>query len=254
MHREEHLIGKGRTTSHPCAVSGRCYEANMAGTANTADWRRLPNAKRQRKSPLSAPLRMSLTMGFRFSLARTGYGKTTVDWENMFTSVSALFLVLMLSGLVAGKLYSHNSIGVAFWKKGAFNASAQHHPQHAKRPKGEAGGYKVQFPPSRRRAIAAGSIEGTHEVRDLLKGPSPTQIQLETCQLPTTRAADIGKDGQYTPTGFSTEDIKALGTFPDYSALSGVPHPKPCSGFDINTATFRPFRPFRFAYHQTMCQ
>ncbi|KAF2086487.1 hypothetical protein K490DRAFT_74428 [Saccharata proteae CBS 121410] len=56
----------------------------------------------------------------------------------------------------------------------------------------------------------------------------------------------------YTPTEFSSEEVKALGDFPDYATLSGVPLPKPYTGFDIKTARPRPYRPLRWAYHQTM--
>lgn len=56
----------------------------------------------------------------------------------------------------------------------------------------------------------------------------------------------------YTPTEFSTEEIKALGEFPDYATLSGVPLPRPYHEFDIKKALPRPYRPFRWNYHQTM--
>lgn len=39
----------------------------------------------------------------------------------------------------------------------------------------------------------------------------------------------------------------------DYSELTGVPHPKPLFDFDLATAKARPYRPFRWEYHQTMC-
>ncbi|KAF2225145.1 hypothetical protein BDZ85DRAFT_233593 [Elsinoe ampelina] len=55
-----------------------------------------------------------------------------------------------------------------------------------------------------------------------------------------------------TPTGFSMFDIKALGDFPDYAKLSGVPLPTSYPAFDIDRALPRPYRPFRWAYHQTM--
>ncbi|KAG4442858.1 hypothetical protein IFR05_001654 [Cadophora sp. M221] len=55
-----------------------------------------------------------------------------------------------------------------------------------------------------------------------------------------------------TVTGFTKSDVAAIGRFPDYAVLSGVPHPKPAPNFDIHKALFRPFRPFRWAYHQTM--
>ena len=50
------------------------------------------------------------------------------------------------------------------------------------------------------------------------------------------------------------DEIKALGDFPDYEALSGVPLPEPYKEFDIKTALPRPYRPFRWQYHQTMCE
>lgn len=38
----------------------------------------------------------------------------------------------------------------------------------------------------------------------------------------------------------------------DYFALSGVPAPKPLYDFDIDKAKARPYRPFRWEYHQHM--
>lgn len=40
--------------------------------------------------------------------------------------------------------------------------------------------------------------------------------------------------------------------FPDYFALSGVPLPQPVEEFDIDKAKPRPYRPFRWDYHQHM--
>ncbi|KAI2627106.1 hypothetical protein GGS26DRAFT_152580 [Hypomontagnella submonticulosa] len=59
-------------------------------------------------------------------------------------------------------------------------------------------------------------------------------------------------DSKYCYSGFSVREIKALGDFPDYSALSDVPMPRPYLKFDIDRAKPRPYRPFRWAYHQTM--
>lgn len=64
------------------------------------------------------------------------------------------------------------------------------------------------------------------------------------------RAADESK---YSYSGLSVREIKALGDFPDYAALSEVPLPQPYPEFDIDTARPRPYRPFRWGYHQTMC-
>lgn len=63
------------------------------------------------------------------------------------------------------------------------------------------------------------------------------------------RKADKSK---YSFVGFSVQEIKALGDFPDYAALSGVPLPDAYKEFDIDKAKPRPYRPFRWAYHQTM--
>ncbi|KAI2628585.1 hypothetical protein GGR54DRAFT_352098 [Hypoxylon sp. NC1633] len=63
------------------------------------------------------------------------------------------------------------------------------------------------------------------------------------------RTAD---DSKYCYSGFSVRELKALGDFPDYSALSEVPMPQPYLEFDIERAKPRPYRPFRWAYHQTM--
>ena len=56
----------------------------------------------------------------------------------------------------------------------------------------------------------------------------------------------------YTATGITVDEIKALGDFPDYAELSGVPLPEAYTEFNIETAMPRPYRPFRWAYHQTM--
>lgn len=107
------------------------------------------------------------------------------------------------------------------------------------------------YPPSRRHTLAeipglAAKVGKTRE--ELVASPEKREdIPLET-EL---------KDAQkymLTPCGFSVEEIMTLGDFPDYAMLSGVPLPKPYPEFDINRAKPRPYRPFRWAYHQTMCK
>ncbi|KAL3467630.1 hypothetical protein BJX64DRAFT_283551 [Aspergillus heterothallicus] len=126
------------------------------------------------------------------------------------------------------------------------------------RPKSESdlGDLNAQFPPSRREALLSSpSPNSTAEgYRKLFQHPSSTEAILKTSQTPTsTLLSNLSKTRQYyTPTGFSIADIEALGRFPDYSILSGVPHPTPCPNFDIRTASYRPYRPFRWVYHQTM--
>ncbi|KAK4164111.1 hypothetical protein QBC43DRAFT_238179 [Cladorrhinum sp. PSN259] len=105
----------------------------------------------------------------------------------------------------------------------------------------------LQFPPSRRNALS------NFPQFEKFIGPSeiPPQV-LKSRALISTRKAEFGEN-LYTPTGFATQEIRALGRFPDYSALSGVPHPEPISpSWDISKAIFRPYRPFRWNYHQHM--
>jgi hypothetical protein len=56
-----------------------------------------------------------------------------------------------------------------------------------------------------------------------------------------------------TATGFTVEEIRRLGDFPDYATLSGIPLPTEYKEFDVKTAMPRPYRPYRWPYHQTMC-
>lgn len=106
----------------------------------------------------------------------------------------------------------------------------------------------LQFPPSRRHTLADLKLKGS-AAPYLVSTPDV----LRRRAVPSTRTADWDADDLYTPTGFSTQDIRALGRFPDYSVLTGVRYPQPYgSHFDITKAIFRPFRPFRWIYHQTM--
>ena len=57
----------------------------------------------------------------------------------------------------------------------------------------------------------------------------------------------------FTPMGVTVGEVKALGDFPDYSRLSSVALPEAYKEHKLATAIPRPYRPFRWAYHQTMC-
>lgn len=106
--------------------------------------------------------------------------------------------------------------------------------------------YAEILPPQRRQVLANLKVEGVlyREVDDkeIYEHILPMTTDYRTCD-----------DQHYTPTGFSVSEIKALGDFPDYAALSGVPLPQPYPEFNIDKALPRPYRPFRWAYHQTMC-
>lgn len=57
-----------------------------------------------------------------------------------------------------------------------------------------------------------------------------------------------------SPTGYLVKDILRFnGDFPDYATLSGVPAPEAWEDFGIERVLPRPYRPLRWAYHQTMC-
>lgn len=71
--------------------------------------------------------------------------------------------------------------------------------------------------------------------------------------LPVAQNYETAEGNLFTPMGFSVNEIKEMGDFPDYAALSGVPLPNAYEAFDISKALPRPYRPFRWNYHQTMC-
>ncbi|KAI4144893.1 MAG: hypothetical protein LQ341_002526, partial [Variospora aurantia] len=116
--------------------------------------------------------------------------------------------------------------------------------------------YKDIFPPWRRDALASAVASPTSAGKDSLPGPTiessnpsfrtsliPFTTDYRTCAAPAST---------YTPMGIALTEIAALGDFPDYAELSGVPLPVPYSEFKIESALPRPYRPFRWAYHQTM--
>ncbi|OGM41451.1 hypothetical protein ABOM_010098 [Aspergillus bombycis] len=101
------------------------------------------------------------------------------------------------------------------------------------------------LPPQSRQALTAvpGFATGINEVCEekVLKHILPMTTDYRSCE-----------EDKYTPTGFSIAEINALGDFPDYAKLSGVPLPQEYLEFEIKKALPRPYRPFRWGYHQTM--
>lgn len=103
------------------------------------------------------------------------------------------------------------------------------------------------FPPSRRPALL--------ELGGITSSEKEPFTDPRGDSLPTTNPYSLGDDPlKRTPTGFSLAEIKALGDFPGYDVLSGVPLPQPYQNFDPERAVARPYRPFRWSYHQTMCK
>jgi len=114
--------------------------------------------------------------------------------------------------------------------------------------------YSKVFPPSRRSALPLLAETASASDQRILSGPEPSLDFLLNDPLPSSRSYDLDNDvPKYTPTGFSTAEIKSMGDFPAYDILSGVPLPQPYVNFNPETALPRPYRPLRWAYHQTMC-
>jgi hypothetical protein len=111
--------------------------------------------------------------------------------------------------------------------------------------------YSDTFPPSRRFALAETDVASKLNITGKkLEEPLDWKqniIPMEASYLDVDESC-------FLPCGFSVKEIKALGDFPDYATLSGIPLPKSYPEFDIKKALPRPYRPIRWAYHQTMCK
>ncbi|KAJ5786128.1 uncharacterized protein N7503_011340 [Penicillium pulvis] len=105
--------------------------------------------------------------------------------------------------------------------------------------------YNHALPPQRRESLL--QLKGvTFRWRDI------DETEVRQNALPMTVDYMKSPGNLYTPTGFSVDEVKALGDFPDYATLSGVPLPDSYPEHVIEKAKPRPYRPFRWAYHQTM--
>jgi hypothetical protein len=115
--------------------------------------------------------------------------------------------------------------------------------------------YANVFPPSRREGLPELAKTASTENAKILNGKEPSMKALMNDALPMTSSYNLPNGPiKYTPTGFSTAELKAMGDFPAYDVLSGVALPEPYNNFDITKALPRPYRPVRWAYHQTMCK
>jgi hypothetical protein len=114
--------------------------------------------------------------------------------------------------------------------------------------------YGNVFPPSRRHILSEmpdGALKGSGKsARELGQQEPNYSKRVPSCEI----ANALELSDHVTATGFTVAEIKRLGDFPDYAALSGIPLPKAYEDFKIETALPRPYRPFRWAYHQTMCE
>lgn len=125
------------------------------------------------------------------------------------------------------------------WLQGEFTSTM--HPTSAHiQPKDDLANV---LPPSRRFALP-----------ENIKSPSlhDGEASILESQIDINTDCTSCEPTQYTPTDITIDEVKQLGSFPDYASLSGVPLPSPYPGFDIDRALPRPYRPFRWNYHQTM--
>jgi hypothetical protein len=111
--------------------------------------------------------------------------------------------------------------------------------------------YADTFPPSRRFTLADTDVASKPGV-ECEKLEEPDEAWKKNL-VPMAVSYLDASESCFFPCGFSVKEVKALGDFPDYVTLSGVPLPNPYPDFDIKKALPRPYRPFRWAYHQTMC-
>jgi hypothetical protein len=110
------------------------------------------------------------------------------------------------------------------------------------------------FAPTRRDALVEAAKSLPLEQRKKISSEEASQDVLKKSIMPFTTDYTKCDGSKYTATGISIDEIRALGDFPDYAELSGVPLPEAYTEFNIETAMPRPYRPFRWAYHQTMCK
>lgn len=106
--------------------------------------------------------------------------------------------------------------------------------------------YNHALPPSRREALL-------QQKGAVIRWKEVDESEMRQSLLPITADFRTSPGNLYTPTGFSVDDVKALGDFPDYATLSGIPLPQPYPEHQLEKALPRPYRPFRWSYHQTMC-
>ena len=114
--------------------------------------------------------------------------------------------------------------------------------------------YVDTFPPSQREALANVAETLPEKQREMLGDLAFDEQSMAKNLMMFHDDFRKCDESRYTAAGISVREIKALGDFPDYAELSGVPSPEPYTEFNLDKAIPRPYRPFRWAYHQTMCK
>ncbi|KLJ09892.1 hypothetical protein EMPG_14685 [Blastomyces silverae] len=160
------------------------------------------------------------------------------------TLMAVTLVYLALNKEQRNRLIGHIKI------RGRRASSAATPPRSVSPEKQASAGYPYGdvLPPSRRHMLS--EMNGVPLPKSLV-GRDVTEEAILRFQLPMSSNYNI-YPVKYTPAGFSTDEIRALGDFPDYATLSGVPLPNPYFEFKIEKAMARPYRPLRWSYHQTM--
>ncbi|KAG8425918.1 hypothetical protein J3459_008612 [Metarhizium acridum] len=108
--------------------------------------------------------------------------------------------------------------------------------------------YSDVFPPSQRKLLAC--IEPANGGGEDACSTSPSKHP--EILLDLEEDYRLASPSRIVFSGFSVGEIRSLGSFPNYAALSEVPLPHAANDFDIATARPRPYRPLRWPYNQTM--
>jgi hypothetical protein len=158
---------------------------------------------------------------------------------------SGVIVLLVVAACITGLVYLTNDFLTK--RKTSTVVRRTSAPSQAKPGGSEKDNYTTAFPPLHKSCFS---------------DPSPGVAEVKVVDLASTSKPLVPLNSDYRQcepwlfnfTGFSIADIRSLGNFPDYAKLSGVPLPAPLVDFDVDKALPRPYRPFRWAYHQTMCE
>lgn len=154
--------------------------------------------------------------------------------------------VLGLIAFAAHSLLSQDTKSAVANRIGSLiQTSSSSKPANAGQQKASDVDYSHVFPPSQRHLLA--QVSPAAAAVSAVDSRDEQLLQFEE----DYRDADPAKR---IFSGFTVGEVKALGDFPNYAALSDVPLPSPLVDFDITKAMPRPYRPFRWSYHQTMCK
>ncbi|KAE8377202.1 hypothetical protein BDV26DRAFT_282037 [Aspergillus bertholletiae] len=150
-----------------------------------------------------------------------------------FDRLDNLWLVCFTAFGLTGLYFALNGLpNKPAWLHSRFHNHRKDTPLQSTSPGKKSAQYVDVLPPQNRQEVGEEKV---------LKYILPMTMDYRTCE-----------EDRYTPTGFSIAEVKTLGDFPDYAKLSGVPLPQEYPEFEIEKALPRPYRPFRWGYHQTM--